>query len=300
MIRNPIWRESIVIFFAEGHGFQVYFYLLIILAPVEFFSLYIPVPRRADVERLGESVQSLRSGCRASADLLRAASRQSRIRALALQIAAELDSVTRDNRSETIGRGQWDFFLTHVGLALLLILPLLAWAGAIARTPLSSIAVTMLLLLFYAVTYGVWGLAALALWERRLENRQVFVRCLFAALVILTALFYGTINPVMFLVAFLGRQELAPLAIFGWSLPANAVHLGFHLLLGISGLRFASSGLEKGTGRMTTASNRAAEQIWRALALGTAKAARANGFARFGSCVGRCCAFVAVAPAAPV
>ena len=42
MIRNPIWRESIVIFFAEGHGFQVYFYLLIILAPVEFFSLYIP------------------------------------------------------------------------------------------------------------------------------------------------------------------------------------------------------------------------------------------------------------------
>ena len=44
----------------------------------------------------------------------------------------------------------------------------------------------------------------------------MFVRCLFAALVILTALFYGKINPVMFLVAFLGRQELAPLPIFGW------------------------------------------------------------------------------------
>ena len=42
MIRNPIWRESAAIYFAEGHGFQVYFYLLIILAPVEFFSLYIP------------------------------------------------------------------------------------------------------------------------------------------------------------------------------------------------------------------------------------------------------------------
>ena len=55
MTRNPIWRESVAIYFAEGHGFQVYFYLLIILAPVEFFSLYIPFPRRADVERLGES-----------------------------------------------------------------------------------------------------------------------------------------------------------------------------------------------------------------------------------------------------
>ena len=53
---NPILRESLDIYFAEGHGFQVYFYLLIILAPVEFFSLYIPVPRRADVERLGESI----------------------------------------------------------------------------------------------------------------------------------------------------------------------------------------------------------------------------------------------------
>ena len=234
MIRNPIWRESIVIFFAEGHGFQVYFYLLIILAPVEFFSLYIP---SLDAQMWSGSA-SLFKVCAVAAELL--------LIYFALRVANQefapwrfksLRSWIRDEgqSAETIGRGQWDFFLTHVGLALLLILPLLAWAGAIARTPLSSIAGTMLLLLFYAVTYGVWGLAALALWERRLENRQVFVRCLFAALVILTALFYGTINPVMFLVAFLGRQELAPLAIFGWSLPANAVHLGFHLLLGISG-----------------------------------------------------------------
>src|SRR5262245_63755660 len=39
---NPVLRESLDIFFAEGHGFAVYFYLLIILAPVEFFSLYLP------------------------------------------------------------------------------------------------------------------------------------------------------------------------------------------------------------------------------------------------------------------
>ena len=81
--------------------------------------------------------------------------------------------------------------------------------------------------------------------ERRLENRQVFVRCLFAALVILTALFYGTINPVMFLVAYLGRQELPPLTICGWPLPASGIHIGFHLLLGAAGYRLHRWALRK-------------------------------------------------------
>src|SRR5690242_21953490 len=42
MRENPILRESLDVFFSEGHGFAVYFYLLIILAPIEFFSLYLP------------------------------------------------------------------------------------------------------------------------------------------------------------------------------------------------------------------------------------------------------------------
>jgi len=231
MSRNPIWRESVAIYFTEGHGFQVYFYLLIILAPVEFFSLYIP---SLDAQMWSGSA-SLFKVCAVTAQLLliyfslRVANQEFapwRFKPLRHWIRDEGQSV------EIIRRGHCDFLLTHVGLAALLILPLLAWAGAIARTPLASIAGTMLLLLFYAVSYGVWGLAALALWERRLENRQVFVRCLFTALVIITALFYGTINPVMFLIAFLGRQELAPLVIFGWPLPASWIHCVFHLLLG--------------------------------------------------------------------
>jgi hypothetical protein len=56
-------------------------------------------------------------------------------------------------------------------------------------------------------------------------------------LVILTALFFGAINPVMFLVAFIGRQELAPLSIFGWPLAASWIHIGFHLLLFAAGCR---------------------------------------------------------------
>ena len=39
---NPVWRESVEIFFIEGHGFAVYFYLLVIIAPMECLSLYIP------------------------------------------------------------------------------------------------------------------------------------------------------------------------------------------------------------------------------------------------------------------
>jgi len=42
MRENPVWRESIEVYFGEGYGFAVYFYLLIILAPVEFLALYIP------------------------------------------------------------------------------------------------------------------------------------------------------------------------------------------------------------------------------------------------------------------
>jgi hypothetical protein len=236
MSRNPIWRESVAIYFAEGHGFQVYFYLLIILAPVEFFSLYIP---SLDAQMWSGSA-SLFKVCAVTAQFLliyfalRVANQEFapwRFKALRLWIRDEGQSV------DAIGRGQRDFLITHVMISVLLLLPLLSWAGAIARTPLASIAGTMLLLLFYALSYCVWGLAALALWERRLENRQVFVRCLFAALVIITALFYGTINPVMYLVAFLSRHELPSLAIFGWLMPASWVHFGFHLLLGGAGYR---------------------------------------------------------------
>ena len=100
---------------------------------------------------------------------------------------------------------------------------------------MASIATTFLLLPFYSVSYGVWGLATLALWERRIENRQVFIRSLFACLVVLSALFYLPLNPVAFLLAFLSRQELPPLAIFGIQWSGTFTHLSFHILLGGTG-----------------------------------------------------------------
>jgi hypothetical protein len=135
----------------------------------------------------------------------------------------------------SVGEGQLAFLSAHISLSLLLCAPLLVWAGAISRTPLERIVVTLLLMLFYALSYGIWGLAALALWERRLESRQVFIRCFFVALILASALFYLPINPVAYLLAYLGRQELAPLALFGWQWPATFVHFSFHILLGAAG-----------------------------------------------------------------
>ena len=242
MSENPVWRESMEIYFVEGHGFAVYFYLLIILAPVEFLSLYIP-SLDAQMWSGSASLFKVDGGDDFAADgLFFPARGQSGVRALALQIAQDLAARRRPARAAVIRRAQLGFLCVHIGLSLLLCGPLLVWAGAIARTPLSSIALTFLLLPFYALIYGVWGLATLALWERRLENRQVFIRCLFAALVILSALFYLPLNPIAFLLAILSRQELAPLALFGWQWPGTFSHLSFHLLLGAAGYARASLG----------------------------------------------------------
>ena len=42
MTNNPVLRESVAVFYTQGEGFQVYFYLLIILAPVQLLALYLP------------------------------------------------------------------------------------------------------------------------------------------------------------------------------------------------------------------------------------------------------------------
>jgi hypothetical protein len=135
-----------------------------------------------------------------------------------------------------VGQGQLAFLSLHVALSILLCTPLLIWAGAIARTPFPRVAGTFLLLLFYALSYGVWGLVTLALWERRAESRQVFIRCFFFFLVILSALFYLPLNPVAFLLAYIGRQDLPPLSIGTWKVSATAVHFTFHVLIGSIGL----------------------------------------------------------------
>ena len=231
---NPVWRESLDVYFDEGHGFAVYFYMLVILAPVEFLSLYVP---SLDAQ--------MWSG---SASLFKV----SAVTALVLMVYFALRVANQEfapwrfkplkhwlrDQAQPVASVSWAqlyFLVVHVGVSLLLYGPFLVWAGAIARTPLAIIGLTLLLLPFYSLTYGVWGLATLAVWERRIESRQVFIRSFFVCLIFLSALFYLPLNPVAFVLALLSRQELPPLSLFGWQWSGTVVHLTFHFLLGAAG-----------------------------------------------------------------
>lgn len=234
MIENPVWRETYDIYFREGHGFAVYFYMLIILAPVEFLALFVP---SLDVQQWSGAASLFKVTAITALMLmvyfsLRVANQEFvpwRFKPLKYWL------VQAGQPPSAVSRAQMLFLTAHIGISLLLCAPLLAWAGAIARTPAVNIGFTLVLLPFYAIAYGVWGLATLALWERRIESRQVFIRCFFVGLVILSALFYLPLNPVAFMLAVLSRQELPPLVLLGWRWSGTAVHLAFHLMLGFAG-----------------------------------------------------------------
>ena len=229
MKSNPVLRESIAIFFTEGHGFAVYFYILVILAPVEFLSLYLP---SLDAQ--------MWSG---SASLFKVTAVTTLLLTVyfALRVANQefaswrFQTLKRWNRENgqpiaAIAQAQLLFLSLHVGLSVLLCAPLLIWAAAIARTPFSMVVLTFGLLFLYAWGYAIWGLFALTLWERRAESRQVFIRAFFFTLTILSLLVYLPLNPVAFLLAILSRQEFPPLSIAGYKWPAGTIHLSAHLL----------------------------------------------------------------------
>lgn len=235
MKENPVLQESVTIFFAEGHGLTPYFYLLVILAPVQFLSLYLP--------SLDTQVWS------GSASLFKVSGVTALLLTvyLALRVANQEFAAWRFKPIKrwlreaglsvsSVSRGQLAFLFLHCALAVALCAPFLVWAGAIARTPMPRVGVAFTLLLFYSLCYGVWGLVSLAIWERRPESRQVFIRAFFFFLIIFSAVLYLPLNPLVFLLAYLSHQDLSPLSLAGWRMPATAVHLAFHLVLGGSGL----------------------------------------------------------------
>jgi hypothetical protein len=242
---NPVMRESVEVFFAEGHGLPVYFYLLTILAPVQFLALYLP---SLDTQMWSGSGNLFKVSS-STALLL--------IVYFALRVANQEYAPWRfqpikrwlGDRGQPAGvvaKGQIAFLAVHIVCSLLLSAPFLIWAAAIARSPLASVAATLLLLLFYALCYSVWGLVTLVLWERRPENRQVVIRCFFFFLAVATLLIYLPLNPLAYLLAILGRHELAPLTIGGAKWSADIVHFAFHLLIGGAGLAMHRWALNRG------------------------------------------------------
>lgn len=235
MRNNPVFREAVEVFYNEGHGLSAYLYILVILAPVEFLSLAIPA---LDVQMWTGSA-NLFKVCSITALLLMVY--------FAMRVANQefapwrFQPMKRWLREEklsagSVGLAQLSFLSLHLLASVLLCAPLLMWAGAIARTRLTTIFFTLFLLVFYSMSYGVWGLVTLAIWERKAENRQVLVRCFFFSVAVVTALIYLPLNPMAYLLSYVAREELAPLTIGGWRWSATTIHFGFHLLLLSTGL----------------------------------------------------------------
>lgn len=227
---GPVFREGIEIQIVEGHGFAAYFYLMILLAPVVFLALFLP---SLDADVWIGPAQLFKVSSSAALLLivyfgLRVANQE-----FAPWRFLPLKRWLRDEKQTAaeIARAQWSILALQILILVLLASPFLVWAAAIARVRIGSMLAVLLLIYFYALVYGVWGLAALALWERKFETRQVFVRGFVIGAMILSAAFYLPLNPVAFLLAYLEEKEMAALMLWGRRWPAGAVHFEFHILL---------------------------------------------------------------------
>lgn len=227
---SPLFQEGIQLYFIDGHGFVAYFYLLLFLASLEFLTLFLP---SLDPQAwMGPANLFKVSSVAALVLIIYFALRITNQEFVPWRFVPLKHWLHQEGVAMSeIAMAQLSLLCLHAFLLVLLAAPLLIWAGAIARATAGAILSILLLLLFYSLTYGIWGLVALALWERRFENRQVFVRCIFISLVFLSALFYLPLNPVAFLLFHLEGKDIAPLALWGWRWPAPAVHFLFHFLL---------------------------------------------------------------------
>lgn len=236
MRKNAVFQEGIRVYLLEGQVFGAYFACVIILALVQFAILFFASlgPQAwvgpAYLFKFSAAVALLLTVY----FVLRVANQEMvPWRFVPLRRWLHQEGVTI---SEVV-LAQIALLCLHAVIFTFLSLPFLVWAGAIARADVESILHTVLLFFFYSLAYGVWALVGVALWEHRVENRQVFIRCLFVSLVLLSALVYPPLNPVAFLLFDLGWKELGtPLVLWGQKWPVWVVHFLFHSFLLASGL----------------------------------------------------------------
>ncbi len=244
MKANPVLQEGLQVYWIEGHAFVPYACVLALLAPIEFLTLFLP---SLDPQAWVGPANIFRASSIAALVL---------IAFFILKVANQefvpwkFQPLRRWLRQEGVtpsqcAQAQLALLCGHALLFVLLAAPLLIWAGAVARAGATVVLTTLLLLLLYSLAYGIWGLAAVALWDRKPENRQVFIRVLFGFFLFLSALFYLPLNPIAYLLSYLGRKEMGVLVLGGWQWSATWVHLLFHFLLLTSGLAVHSFGLRK-------------------------------------------------------
>jgi hypothetical protein len=232
---NPVLRENLDVFFDEGRVLTVYFYLLIFLSPVAFGALYA----MSLGEHMWRGSGLLLKVCASAALVLivyfgfRLANQEyaaGRFRPLQDWLRGERRPVG------VVARGREASLLVHLLCLLLLSAPILIWAAAISRTPLSALAAALALIFFYGFCYGVWGLVASARWEGERETREFMVRCFIFLVVVAALAVYLPLDPVVYVLAVVGREELAPFGIGGASWSPDNLHFAFHVVLGGAGL----------------------------------------------------------------
>ena len=209
--------------------------------------------------------------------LFRAAGGEPGICAMALQAARALAARAAGSRPASSRGARWRFSSCMSSVSLLLIAPLLVWAAAISRVRrLPAWLASLALIPFYALCYGVWGLVALVLWERKPENRELIVRCFIVVVVVASLAVYLPLNPVAYLLAVLGsrsRRHLpSPDQVAGRQLSISR----FHLALGGAGLAAHRWALKRGLVSLDTEQGNAASPNLPAARLGEAQTARSD------------------------
>jgi hypothetical protein len=228
---NPVLQEATQIYLVEGKGWIAYGYFLAVLAAIQLLTLLLP---SLDPSSWMGSAQIFKVSC----VVILFAGVYFTLR-LANQEYTPWRFAPLNRWLQQEGFSAYGLALAQISvlgvysvLFILLSLPFLTWAAAIARTGVYSLIIALVVILGYFMIYGVWGLVTLNLWERRVETRHIVVRCLMGCFFILTALVYLPLNPFAFLLSFLGGGDLGnPVFVLGLRWSAQAIHILFHAVL---------------------------------------------------------------------
>ena len=243
---NPILQEGMVICWREGQAFTTYFFYLVILSSLEFVALSLPA---GDAKFwIGPAFLFKFSAVVALLLLVYFS-----LRLAGLEFSGwKFTPLKHWLQEEKLGVGAVALGLIgvlclHVTFLLILSVPMLVWSGAIARTSLGTIGSTTGFLFLYSMSYGVWGLVGLTLWERKVDSRRVFVRWIFVCFFLLSGVLAQTLNPVVFLLYHVGAREMTggPLLGLGWLLTPGMIHMTFHLLILMVSLCLLTWGLKR-------------------------------------------------------
>ena len=243
---NPVLREGLTVCWYEGRAFTTYFFYLVILSSLEFVALILPA---GDAKFwIGPAFLFKFSAVVALLLLVYFS-----LRLAGLEFAGwKFMPLKHWLQEEKVGvrsvaLGLLGVLFLHVSFLLILSVPMLAWSGAIARTSMATIGSTVGFLFLYTMSYGVWGLVGLTLWERKVDSRRVFVRWIFVCFFLLSGVLAQTLNPVVFLLYHVGALDMGsgPLLGLGWLLTPGMIHMTFHFLVLMVSLCLLTWGLKR-------------------------------------------------------